>query len=470
MSLGRWMNRYCVWLLCVAFSGFLLFQNPSLNADDIFTEDISKAVETAKKEQKDLFLLFTGSDWCPPCKKLESEVFAQAEFAERTAEGFVLVKFDFPKELKQTEELKKQNAEWAERFAISGYPTVAVVDSELRPIGFLGYMEGGPDPFLLALDNLRELRMRRDFAFAKLPDAKDDDERAALLDQGLAELDPKIIEVYYAKELDEIDRIDADNHLGLRSKYFGERDAEARKAILTDINIVSRLDSVANAIAFIDEVLAAVPFTIDERFEIFQIKLGLLQKDAQIDQANKLIDEMLAIEGLVEETRERLLVRKLMQTASANQIDAALAIVDETLKLPGEHLLVRLAQGQLLAKKGSNDQSLEVYANAIARARFAPDILIELVGSQADLLYRLDRAEEALRALDNFTDDTQMPTDLRCESLLQQAMLMRDMGRTRPAMLTENRAVELADSPALKREIQAVVEQIRNSNATANDK
>ncbi len=38
-----------------------------------FTEDANAAIERAVKEDKELILLFTGSDWCPPCKKLEAE-------------------------------------------------------------------------------------------------------------------------------------------------------------------------------------------------------------------------------------------------------------------------------------------------------------------------------------------------------------------------------------------------------------
>ena len=43
-------------------------------AEDGWTEDASRGNEQAVKEDKDLLLLFTGSDWCPPCQKLEQEV------------------------------------------------------------------------------------------------------------------------------------------------------------------------------------------------------------------------------------------------------------------------------------------------------------------------------------------------------------------------------------------------------------
>jgi hypothetical protein len=90
-----------------------------------------------------------------------------------------------------------------------------------------------------------------------------------------------------------------------------------------------------------------------------------------------------------------------------------------------------------------------------------PDLLIEVIAARADLLTGLDKPEEALQILDTFADDSRMPTDLRCEALLQKAMIMRETSRRRPALLAENRAIEIADSPELKREMQRVVEQLR---------
>ena len=59
--------------------------------NDGFTTDMKAAVEEATEQDKDILLLFTGSDWCPPCKKLESEVFSQQEFLDGVSDQFVLV-------------------------------------------------------------------------------------------------------------------------------------------------------------------------------------------------------------------------------------------------------------------------------------------------------------------------------------------------------------------------------------------
>ncbi|MGB1930549.1 MAG: thioredoxin family protein, partial [Mariniblastus sp.] len=55
---------------------FLSAFSISLGQEVGFTEDAAKAIQQAQAENKDVIFLFTGSDWCPPCKKLEKEVLS----------------------------------------------------------------------------------------------------------------------------------------------------------------------------------------------------------------------------------------------------------------------------------------------------------------------------------------------------------------------------------------------------------
>jgi thiol-disulfide isomerase/thioredoxin len=426
-----------------------------------FTDDIDAAIKLSKQEGRDLFLFFTGSDWCPPCRKLDGEVFSQAEFLDTAKKNFILVIIDFPKHTPLPEEQQVRNETWANRYGVKQFPTVVVADVELRPIGFMGYSEGGPGPFLKSLVELRNKRLRRDEAFARAAGAENDEDRARFLDQGLSEIELDIVNLYYTEQREVIAKIDADNRLKLREKYFAEQDAEMRKIILADVMAISQLDRPERAIAFIDEVIAEVKLPNEQKFEILQIKLQLLQKSKQFAAAEALMEELLQMPGITNDTRERLLVKKFMQLIAADQSETALSQISQLLNEPGEHLLLKLTLGHVLANQGKTDQALKVFDEALLRARFRPDVMIELVGAKADLLVKQSRDEEALRILDNFADDAQMPTDLRCEALLHQALIMRAAGRTRPAMLTENRAVELADSPSLKREMQKIVERMR---------
>lgn len=102
-----------------------------------------QAVEQAKNQNKHLFLFFTGSDWCGWCHKLENEVLNTSEFAQRVSDKFIFVVLDFPMKTKLDPQLAKQNKELQQKFKVKGYPTVIILDEELRPIETTGYRPGG---------------------------------------------------------------------------------------------------------------------------------------------------------------------------------------------------------------------------------------------------------------------------------------------------------------------------------------
>jgi len=110
--------------------------------------DYDKAVKLAKKEDKMLLLDFTGSDWCGWCIKLDKEVFSKPEFKEWAGKKFVLVKLDFPKTIKLSAKVKKQNEKLARRHGVQGYPTILVLDKNEKTVARLGYERGGPDNWI----------------------------------------------------------------------------------------------------------------------------------------------------------------------------------------------------------------------------------------------------------------------------------------------------------------------------------
>jgi protein disulfide-isomerase len=118
--------------------------------------DYDAAKAKAKSDNKLLLLDFTGSDWCGWCKRLNAEVFSKPQFQDYAAKNLILVELDFPRAKAQTNAVKKQNMQLASRYQIEGFPTVIVLDAEGKKVGELGYMEGGPDVFIAALEKLRK--------------------------------------------------------------------------------------------------------------------------------------------------------------------------------------------------------------------------------------------------------------------------------------------------------------------------
>ena len=124
------------------------------SAESSWVTDYKKAQEDAKAGKKLMLLEFIGSDWCGWCMKLDKEVFSTPEFQNYASRNLILVKVDFPRRRPQTEALKKQNEQLAQKYDIQGFPTIIVLNGQGEKLGELGYMEGGPSPFLAKLETL----------------------------------------------------------------------------------------------------------------------------------------------------------------------------------------------------------------------------------------------------------------------------------------------------------------------------
>ena len=126
-------------------------------AADGWPDNYEKSLAQAKTEKKLLLAEFTGSDWCPPCKKQAAEVFAKQEFKDYAAKNLVLVELDFPRSKTLTDEVKAQNNALKEKFAIRGFPTVVMLDGEGKELArWVGYGSGGPAELIAKIDALKK--------------------------------------------------------------------------------------------------------------------------------------------------------------------------------------------------------------------------------------------------------------------------------------------------------------------------
>ena len=129
-----------------------------------WTDDFEAARKQAEKESKPMLVLFTGSDWCIWCKRLEEEVFSKDEFATVIPKEMVAVFLDFPSdESLVTPERRKQNRELGMKYGVRGFPTVFLMDAKGEPFAQTGFRPGGPAAYV---DHLREL------VSSKMPGAK----------------------------------------------------------------------------------------------------------------------------------------------------------------------------------------------------------------------------------------------------------------------------------------------------------
>lgn len=119
--------------------------------------DWKKATERAKAEGKDLFVNFTGSDWCGWCIKLDKEVFTQGDFAEKAGKHFVFVFLDFPNapELKEKVVDPELATELKEKYGVRGFPSILLVNAAGEAWAKTGYQAGGPESYLKHLEEMR---------------------------------------------------------------------------------------------------------------------------------------------------------------------------------------------------------------------------------------------------------------------------------------------------------------------------
>ncbi len=123
--------------------------------------NINKAIVESNKTKKPLFLFFTGSDWCGWCIRLQKEVFRTPEFSAWADKNVILVELDYPRATAQSEEIKKQNAGLQQAFGIQGYPTVWLVNADVKDgkpnfqqLGKTGYVAGGPRTWIAGADEI----------------------------------------------------------------------------------------------------------------------------------------------------------------------------------------------------------------------------------------------------------------------------------------------------------------------------
>jgi protein disulfide-isomerase len=110
--------------------------------------DLESAKDRAKQENKPILVYFSGSDWCPPCKRLKSEVFDQPEFGDFARAKLVLVQADFPRYQPIGHLQLQANKALEKSFHVASVPTVVVLTPDGQELQRLGYVAGGPSAFI----------------------------------------------------------------------------------------------------------------------------------------------------------------------------------------------------------------------------------------------------------------------------------------------------------------------------------
>ncbi len=236
------------------------------------------ALEKAKKEKKYVLVDFTGSDWCMWCIRLHNEVFNKDPFKTDAPKQYVLVELDFPQQKELPKQLQKQNEELSDKYKVTGFPTVLLLDADGQVIARTGYRDGGPEKYLKQLAEFPKVYEGVAAAKGKLDAAKGLD-RAKLLDQiieGYAKLgnDTKEAAEQVKAWTKEVVALDPENKAGLKVKYEFPME-------LTDAEDLIKSGKLSEARAVMDKALALQGISADMRQEGLMTKAQILETEGK---------------------------------------------------------------------------------------------------------------------------------------------------------------------------------------------
>ena len=148
-------------ILTAALSAFALSTASAapVLSDARWFDDYDAAVAVAKEEGKDLFVDFSGSDWCHYCIKLEKEVLTHDAWIDAASKEFVLVMLDFPRgdEAKAKVPNPKRNQQLAQELNVEGFPSVFLMTVDGVVFAQTGYQPGGPEEYVAHMAEIAEV-------------------------------------------------------------------------------------------------------------------------------------------------------------------------------------------------------------------------------------------------------------------------------------------------------------------------
>ena len=133
----------------VWYSLFLIF-SLSLSAQNWVT-DFETAKTKAEQENKQILLVFSGSDWCAPCIKLDKNIWQTNTFQDYAETHLILLRADFPRRRKNqlSEQQQKHNNNLAEQYNPNGYfPLVVLLNADGTILNKLGYKALEPQAYI----------------------------------------------------------------------------------------------------------------------------------------------------------------------------------------------------------------------------------------------------------------------------------------------------------------------------------
>lgn len=116
--------------------------------------DKTEACTAATTDDKQILMVFAGSDWCRPCIKLKKDILTSEGFEAYTKDKLNILYLDFPskKKNKLSKEQTAHNEMLAEKYNTSGsFPKVILMDKAFNKIKEIDYTGQSTEEFIAEL-------------------------------------------------------------------------------------------------------------------------------------------------------------------------------------------------------------------------------------------------------------------------------------------------------------------------------
>lgn len=111
--------------------------------------DPQTAFKLSAQYDRDILLVFSGSDWCIPCIQFEKKVLSDTAFQNFAAKRLIVLKADFPQKRKIPAELKSQYEALAEEYNPNGiFPYIVLMTPDKKLLANISYRNQSVTTFL----------------------------------------------------------------------------------------------------------------------------------------------------------------------------------------------------------------------------------------------------------------------------------------------------------------------------------
>jgi thiol:disulfide interchange protein len=125
---GSFGYRMLILLVCVAVAGIWYFGSRVGPSAVAWVHDYQDALHRAEESGR-LVLLDFSADWCPPCRKMEQDVFSSDEFAAELETLVVPLRVDLT-----DSPLSPSVGEVVRQYGVTALPTFIVIEAAGRVI------------------------------------------------------------------------------------------------------------------------------------------------------------------------------------------------------------------------------------------------------------------------------------------------------------------------------------------------